>query len=144
MTPLRLAFVNSDDSLWWLLSDSFIDFFFLIDIILNFFTVYVNHLEDYEISRKKIALNYLKKWFIFDVIAILPINYFVDFGLGGFNDLARMARLPKLYKLIKIFRLVKVFRLVKQGGKIKKHVDEMLQIGIIIERVATFVAILIV
>jgi hypothetical protein len=74
-------------------------------------------------------LNYLKGWFIFDLIAVLPINYFFNEGEGGgVNDLARIARLPRLYKMVKIFRIV------KQSGKIKKYAAEVLQIGMVVER----------
>lgn len=135
VTPWRLAFVESDDTFWWIVQDSLIDILFLIDIIVNFFTVYTNQFEDYEVDRKKIAINYLKGWFIFDIIAILPINYFFNEG-GGVNDLARLARLPRLYKL------VKVFRIVKQTGKIKKYAAEVLQIGMVVERGISFLLII--
>ena len=137
LTPWRIAFIDSDDSFWWILLDTLIDTFFLVDIVLNFFTVYTNSYEDYETDRRKIAFKYLRGWFIFDLIAILPIQYFFTAG-SGINDLARLARLPRLYRLIKVFRLIRVFRLVKQSGRIKKYAGEMLQIGMIIERVLTF------
>lgn len=110
-------------------------------MVLSFFTTYSNKYEDYETNRRKVALNYFKGWFFFDLIAVLPIQYFFTVG-AGFNDMARLARLPRLYKLVKIFRLIRIFRLVKQSGKIRKYAGEMLQIGIIIERVLSFSMIL--
>lgn len=131
LTPWRLAYVNSDDSFVWILVDTLIDLFFLCDIIVNFFTVYPNEHEDYVTKRKTIALHYLKGWFIFDIVAILPINYFFTQG-GGVNDLARLARLPRLYKLVKIFRIV------KQSGKLKKYAAETLKLGMVLESILTF------
>lgn len=135
ITPWRLAFVESDDSYLWIIVDTLVDFFFVCDIFVNFFTVYSNEYEDYETNRKKIAVHYLKGWFLFDIVAILPINYFFNQG-AGVNDLARLARLPRLYKLVKIFRIV------KQGGKLKKHATEILKIGLVVERILTFAFIL--
>jgi hypothetical protein len=135
ITPWRLAFVDQEASFWWLVIDTFIDLLFLIDIFLNFFTVYTNMYEEFVTNRKLIALNYLKGWFIFDVIAILPVSYFFNDD-GGVNDLARLARLPRLYKLIKVFRIV------KQGDKIKKHATELLKIGMTFERILVFSVIL--
>lgn len=131
LTPWRLAFVESDDSFWWLIVDTLMDSLFCVDIGINFFTVYTNQFEDYVTDRRKIAYKYLKGWFIFDVISVLPINYFVSEG-EGVNDLARMARLTKLYKMIKIFRIV------KQSGKLRKYAQEMLRIGMVVERSLTF------
>lgn len=91
--------------------------------------------EEFVTDRKLIAFNYLKGWFIFDIIAILPVSYFFNDD-GGVNDLARVARLPRLYKL------VKVLRIVKQGDKIKKHATELLRIGMTVERIILFSVIL--
>jgi hypothetical protein len=38
-TPYRIAFFDEDE-LDWIIIDSVVDFFFLIDIILTFFTAY--------------------------------------------------------------------------------------------------------
>ena len=131
ITPWRLAFIEDDDTVLWIVIDSIIDLFFLIDIFINFFTVYTNHQEDYVINRKKIFLNYLFGWFIFDITAIIPINYFFS-QEEGVSDLARLARLPRLYKLVKIFRIV------KQSSKIRKYVADSLKISLVEERVLSF------
>ena len=41
LTPYKLAFVD-EDNLGWTVVDYIIDFLFLIDIIINFFTAYYN------------------------------------------------------------------------------------------------------
>ena len=133
LTPWRLAFVESDNSLSWILIDSFVDIFFLADIIANFFCVYTNQYEDYVVDRKMIIFNYLKGWFIFDLFAILPINYLtMHNSKEGVNGLARLARLPRLYKLVKLLRIV------KQGGKIRKMASDALKLSMVKERIITF------
>lgn len=131
LTPWRLAFVENDNSLTWLFVDTFIDFFFIIDIIINFFTVFTNKFEDYVIDRKLIALNYLYGWFLFDFISVLPFGYFLR-ETKGLNELTRLMRITRLYKMIKIFRLV------KQSGKIQRYAQEMLKIGMVVERAIGF------
>jgi hypothetical protein len=135
ITPWRLAFVESDDSLWWFILDTAMDLLFLCDIFVNFFTVYTNQHEDYETARAKIAWHYIKGWFLFDVISVLPINYLFEQG-QGVNDLARLVRLTRLYKMVKIFRII------KQSGKVKRYAVEVLKIGMVIERALTFLMVI--
>ena len=57
----------------WTNKDCQNDFF--ADIVLNFRTTYVNNKGEVVSSSKAIALNYLKFWFIFDLIAALPFDF---------------------------------------------------------------------
>ena len=100
VTPYRVAFVEKDTMIW-IIIDYIVDFFFLIDLILNmFFFAYYDKDEQLIFSRKQIVKKYLKSWFIVDFIAILPLNLII---LGkNYNSLSRLARLPRLYKLLKI------------------------------------------
>ena len=124
--------MENGDTFWWVFTDAIIDILFVSDMFLCFFTVYSNEYEDYEVKRRKIAMNYLKGWFFFDVVAVLPISYFFTQN-GGINDLARVARLPRLYKMIKVFRIL------RQTGKLQKYATEVLQIGMVIERAISFI-----
>ena len=51
--------------------DLFVDSCFLIDIILNFFTVIYTK-TGYETRRSKIVMNYLSSWFITDLFTTIP------------------------------------------------------------------------
>lgn len=54
-----------------------IDTFFLVDIFVNFNTAFYE--QEYELvtSRKEIALNYLKSWFLLDFVSIIPTELFM-------------------------------------------------------------------
>ena len=53
----------------------FIDGFFAIDIIINFFTTYFHPTTGEEITEKKeIAINYLKGMFILDLLSTIPLD----------------------------------------------------------------------
>lgn len=47
-------------------------------------------------------MTYLKGWFGIDLFTILPISQILN--TTDYGNLARIARLPKLYRLIKILR----------------------------------------
>ena len=101
VTPYRTAF-SEEDPIGWIVVDSIIDILFLIDLILNFFYAYYDENEELVIDRKKIAIKYLKSWFIIDIIAILPINYMIPNQSKDYGGLSRLARLPRLYRLLKL------------------------------------------
>lgn len=74
VVPYKLAFSLEETKTTKIIS-YLIDFSFFIDIILTFFTAYFDEpnctmVETY----KEIGLNYLKGWFIFDVISIFPFE----------------------------------------------------------------------
>lgn len=78
--PFRLAF-SETETIGWKVVYILIDLFFLLDIILTFFTSYTNEDEDggaEVLDNKKIAVNYLKGWFLFDVLSIFPLEYLLQ------------------------------------------------------------------
>ena len=58
----------------WVISDSVLDFLFIIDMILNFFTAIENDNGEVTVDRKKIALIYFKGWFLVDLTSSVPIT----------------------------------------------------------------------
>ena len=78
MVPFLMAFHLRSDSV--VIFDTIVDFMFLIDIILTFFTTYVDNGEIIT-NTKKIRYNYLKGWFALDCVAALPysvVNFLLD------------------------------------------------------------------
>lgn len=72
--PFRLAF-SDDESLEWDIAYYVMDFFFLLDMILSFFTTYSDPDKATEIAdRKEIAVYYVKSWFFIDLISIIPFD----------------------------------------------------------------------
>lgn len=78
MVPFLLAFHMKSDQI--VIFDTIVDFMFLIDIVLTFFTTYVENGEIIT-NTKKIRYNYLKGWFALDCVAALPysvVNFLLD------------------------------------------------------------------
>jgi hypothetical protein len=117
--PFRLAFIQEEPPLN-LIIDHILDSIFIIDLILNFFMSY----EDAESGReikdpKRITRNYLKTWFVLDLLACVPFDLVFSLTLNQDREnleevtkLARVARIYRLYRLIRLLRIFKVLRLV--------------------------------
>ena len=79
----------------------FIDVWFIIDVVLNFRTGYVDH-GVMVMDQKKIAKKYLSTYFLIDFVASVPWEYFLE----GTNSTDR-----KSLKLIKYFKIPKLMRI---------------------------------
>lgn len=96
----------------WFWIERFLDVAFAIDICVSFFAAYERDgfwVKDLPLIRRR----YLRKWFIFDVLATVPWDTIalaadVDKSIPHLLQLPRFVRLVRLFKL---FRLVKIFQL---------------------------------
>ncbi len=56
------------------LVDLIVDILFLIDILINFRTTYVNKHDQVIAHPGRIALHYFKGWFLIDIVAAIPFD----------------------------------------------------------------------
>ena len=82
-----------------------IDFFFLIDIFLNFFTSYRYHGTEIT-DKKKISAHYLKTFFVIDLLANLPIDAIL---LGSQDILIYNISIVLIFRLFRLLRIVRLF-----------------------------------
>ncbi|KAL4459424.1 hypothetical protein ABPG74_018037 [Tetrahymena malaccensis] len=84
-----------------------IEIFFLVDMIVNFLTSYLINYETKEITYSVVdtSLNYIKKGFIFDALAIFP-----------FNLIFPQANL----KLLQMIRILRFFRMTDENAICEK------------------------
>lgn len=126
MVPLRIAFdIHNPDNHaltgqgGWLALDIIFDVLFLVDIFINFRTAY-NDSGELETSGTKVCTNYLKGWFLMDMVASIPTTIITNMAgvdssttSGGFdpklNTIFRAFKWFKLIKLIRVLRLSRVF-----------------------------------
>ena len=54
--------------------DLIVDVMFIIDILINFRTTYVNKNDEVVSHPGKIAVHYFKGWFLIDVVAAIPFD----------------------------------------------------------------------
>ncbi|KAL8168806.1 UNVERIFIED_CONTAM: Potassium voltage-gated channel subfamily H member 5 [Gekko kuhli] len=98
MVPYNVSFKTKQNNIAWLVLDSVVDVIFLVDIVLNFHTTFVGPGGEVISDPKLIRMNYLKTWFVIDLLSCLPydiINAFEnvdevsELGLNGPPGLLR-------------------------------------------------------
>lgn len=58
--------------------DLIVDIMFIIDIIINFRTTYVNANDEVVSHPLRIAVHYFKGWFLIDMVAAIPFDLLID------------------------------------------------------------------
>lgn len=94
--------------------------------------------------HREIALCYLKGWFLFDFLSILPLEIFLnsESPYSQVNQFMKMARLTKLKNLVRFFRLAKIMRICKRQSQRKAKDFVRMQQGL--GRIYYFVVFLII
>ncbi|XP_055005640.1 potassium voltage-gated channel subfamily H member 5-like [Boleophthalmus pectinirostris] len=115
MVPYNVSFKTKQNNIAWLVVDSVVDVIFLVDIVLNFHTTFVGPAGEVISDAKLIRMNYLKTWFVIDLLSCLPydiINAFehVDDGLSS------------LFSSLKVVRLLRL-------GRVARKLDHYLEYG---------------
>ncbi|XP_036445201.1 potassium voltage-gated channel subfamily H member 6a [Colossoma macropomum] len=87
--------------------DLVVDVMFIIDIIINFRTTYVNHNDEVVSHPARIAQHYFKGWFLIDIVAAIPFDLLI-FRSG--SDEPQTTTLIGLLKTARLLRLVRVAR----------------------------------
>lgn len=130
MVPYNVAFKNkTSEDVSLLVVDSIVDVIFFIDIVLNFHTTFVgaggevvsdpkvrsstsNNNFVFKIGIKitfilqVIRMNYLKSWFIIDLLSCLPYDVFNAFdhdedGIGSLFSALKVVRLLRLGRVVR-------------------------------------------
>jgi hypothetical protein len=145
VTPYRVCFIDDDCESVFYYFDFVIDILFLIDLVLNFFSAYIDSDENVIRNHKSIVINYLTSWFAVDILSLVPINLITD----GFNcstttklnKLAKVIRIPRLYKLFKLTRLFRMLKIMRGSkiGKITKFILDKFKVDRNIERFIIFI-----
>ena len=75
MVPYNVAFHNKTlDSPAILIVDAVVDVVFFVDILINFHTTFVGPAGEVISDPRVIRLNYLKTWFVIDLLSCLPYD----------------------------------------------------------------------
>ncbi|ESO09753.1 hypothetical protein HELRODRAFT_117121 [Helobdella robusta] len=95
--------INSND--WLAVADAAVDVMFIIDILINFRTTFVDDQGEVVSRTGAMALHYFKGWFLVDMVAAIPF----DLLLYGTNT-DEATTLIGLLKTARLLRLVRVAR----------------------------------
>lgn len=125
-TPFRVFFLvdNAESDSLIYMSYAITSFFFA-DVVLNFFTGYL------EVKSEKICYNnlyiakkYLKFWFWVDVLVTIPYDELFSSDESGTVAVLRATRAQKalrLLRIVKIFRILKLLKYVKVFAHVRKE-----------------------
>jgi len=109
--PFRASFLKYEFNtlIGFLVTDIIVDCLLVIDLIFQTFIPFHDTNGDYQTSYYKTSFNYLKTWFIIDVISVLPIDYALIVPFPQYvqffrlNRLLRMARYNVYWKQFEDF-----------------------------------------
>jgi len=104
--------------------DNVCDTLFLIDIMLNFRTTYIDGNECLVLGGKRIAKHYLKTWFTLDLVSSVPWDI-VSAGLLPGLQAARVLKIGKIAKVLKLLRVGKVIKALA-GSTLLERIEETL------------------
>lgn len=121
--PFRLCFeVDATGPLYYL--ETVMDICFMLDIIITFNTGFYK--KGYLVmKRKEIIINYLKTWFILDLLASFPYSWVLSTGGSqeSYSDPSqaqyptpvrgKSSQAPQLLRLIRIIRFLRFLRLLR-------------------------------
>jgi hypothetical protein len=114
--PLRIAFLDLNPTPLRII-EACIDIFFIVDIGLQFVTDYYDENSKVK-DLKKIAVNYLKNAFFFDLIASIPFSII---EMTGEDDLQaqewfKLVKLSRFYKFARVLKIFKILKLIRQSA----------------------------
>lgn len=115
--PLVAAF-NEKETVTLFAVNTIIDFIFLGDIAMNFFTTFINSNGDEVTDLREISKHYLRTYFIVDFCGSFPIDNFYG-RYADDKEVGEILNLSDLLKLVRILRLGRIIRFMRAKDEAK-------------------------
>ncbi|XP_041976915.1 potassium voltage-gated channel subfamily H member 8 isoform X6 [Aricia agestis] len=107
VVPYNASFVDEGHPRISVTSDVVVEALFIIDIVLNFRTTFVSKKGEVVSDSKAIALNYIRSWFVVDLLAALPFDLlYASDVYSGAESTHGNVHLVKLTRLLRLARLL--------------------------------------
>ena len=121
VTPFELGFlttrIDTTPSLILFVINRVVDFLFIVDIVIQANTAFIDNRGRKVYSRRKIFRHYARTWMFVDVVSVIPydtINVILSEGSSDPDDSSfkavRIIRLLRLLKLLRILRGMRIFK----------------------------------
>ncbi|KAK2868995.1 hypothetical protein Q7C36_000866 [Tachysurus vachellii] len=140
--PIEIAFLDGQGGVGWEGFNVFSDTLFLVDVGLNFRMGIVSEdNEDTILDLKSIRQNYLKSWFLPDMIAAFPVGYILliaDLQYHGDSPSSKankMVRILMFVRILSLVRLLRVSRLVRFFNEVEKVSNANLEVVRVLFRI---------
>ena len=149
VTPFSIAFIGDDlqkfpgwEILFFL--DRFVDLVFMVDIVFNFRTAWMDVEGHMCFEWKECAVNYMKGWLFIDVVSVIPYDLITvedPDGSGGGGVGQRESAL-NLLKVLRILRIAKVMRVLR-AARILKRMEQQMSIKFGVVKLVKFFVLII-
>lgn len=128
--PLEIGFDWYETVAWQKVLFTALDIWFALDIMLNFRTGYINH-GTVVMGPKKIASNYLSKWFLVDLLGTLPFELMISAQVSSRKSLklAKYFKIPKLLRISRVMKYVRNHQYVYDFSKVLILIFTLMHIG---------------
>uniref|UniRef100_A0AAQ6IHI1 Potassium voltage-gated channel, subfamily H (eag-related), member 5b n=1 Tax=Anabas testudineus TaxID=64144 RepID=A0AAQ6IHI1_ANATE len=123
MVPYNVSFKTKQNNIVWLVLDSVVDVIFLVDIVLNFHTTFVGPGGEVISDPKLIRMNYLKTWFVIDLLSCLP--YDIINAFENVDEYVNRCFHDDIHSLFSSLKVVRLLRL----GRVARKLDHYLEYG---------------
>ena len=114
VVPMRLVFDLAAPGRVAIQVDLFVNFIFVVDIILNFRTAFKKN-GTLVTRTDAIRQHYLKTWFFIDFISSMPFDV-IFLGKSTWGQ-----SVNKLLRMVRIFKLLRVLRLTRILARVERH-----------------------
>uniref|UniRef100_A0A8C9SG40 Voltage-gated inwardly rectifying potassium channel KCNH2 n=1 Tax=Scleropages formosus TaxID=113540 RepID=A0A8C9SG40_SCLFO len=84
--------------------DLIVDIMFVIDIVINFRTTYVNANDEVVSQPGRIAVHYFKGWFLIDMVAAIPFDLLIYRSGEETTTLIGLLKTARLLRLVRVAR----------------------------------------
>uniref|UniRef100_A0A3B3RZR4 Voltage-gated inwardly rectifying potassium channel KCNH2 n=1 Tax=Paramormyrops kingsleyae TaxID=1676925 RepID=A0A3B3RZR4_9TELE len=84
--------------------DLIVDIMFIIDIVINFRTTYVNSNDEVVSQPGRIAVHYFKGWFLIDMVAAIPFDLLIYRSGEETTTLIGLLKTARLLRLVRVAR----------------------------------------
>ncbi|XP_056149858.1 potassium voltage-gated channel subfamily H member 6-like [Lampris incognitus] len=98
--------------------DFIVDIMFIVDIIINFRTTYVNSNDEVVSQSARIAVHYFKGWFLIDMVAAIPFDLLI-YRSG--EEVVRGGGEGETTTLIGLLKTARLLRLVRVARKLDRY-----------------------
>ncbi|XP_045550096.1 potassium voltage-gated channel subfamily H member 2 [Salmo salar] len=84
--------------------DLIVDIMFIVDIVINFRTTYVNTNDEVVSQSQRIAVHYFKGWFLIDMVAAIPFDLLIYRSGEETTTLIGLLKTARLLRLVRVAR----------------------------------------
>ncbi|CAK8694297.1 unnamed protein product [Clavelina lepadiformis] len=146
--PVAISFFNDEmttDS-GWIAFNLSLDVWFLFDIVANFHTGVIVDSGDGDVilDLKTIRLQYLRSWFIIDLVSTIPVDYLLQVTIGNSASVSasRALKFVRLAKIVSLLRLLRISRLIRYVHQWEQIVGMQYDLAVAVVRIFNLVCLM--